>query len=44
MKYSKPEITPLASALDAVQSNTMKHAVPLDSNQQSATGAYEADE
>jgi hypothetical protein len=44
MKYTKPEITRLASAIDAVQSATMKHAVPVDSNQQSAAGAYEADE
>jgi hypothetical protein len=44
MNYTKPEITPLASAIDAVQSNTLKRAVPIDSNQESATGAYESDE
>jgi hypothetical protein len=44
MKYEKPEITLLAPAINAVQSNTLKRAVPIDSNQQSATGAYESDE
>jgi len=44
MEYTKPELTPLASAIEAVQSATMKHAVPIDSNQQSAAGAYDADE
>ncbi len=44
MKYEKPQITLLAPAIDAVQSNNLKRAVPIDSNQQSATGAYESDE
>ncbi len=44
MEYAKPEVTLVVSAIDAVQSTTMKHAVPVDSNQQSATGAYDADE
>jgi hypothetical protein len=44
MEYTKPEITSVASAMDAVQSNTLKIAVPVDSNKQSPSGAYESDE
>jgi hypothetical protein len=44
MEYTKPEIKSVASAIDEVQSNTLKRAVPIDSNQQSAAGAYESDE
>ncbi len=44
MEYAKPQVTVLGSAIDAVQSCTMKRAVPLDSNQQSAPSAYESDE
>jgi hypothetical protein len=44
MEYAKPEITMLASAIDAVQGNTLKNAVPIDSSEQSPAGAYESDE
>ena len=44
MEYTKPKLTPLTPAIDAVQGTTMKHAVPVDSNQQSAAGAYESEE
>ncbi|MGD0469213.1 MAG: hypothetical protein ABSA54_12625 [Terriglobales bacterium] len=46
MKYVKPDVVPLASAIDAVQSSTeKKHHVTLDSESILATtNAYEADE
>ena len=44
MEYTKPEITSVASAIETIQSNTLKRAVPIDSKQQSPSGAYESDE
>ena len=49
MKYAKPEVTGLGSALKAVQSDTLKprHVVfdndPIDTTK-GTTSAYEADE
>lgn len=46
MRYVKPIVTPLATAIEAVQSSTRKqHQVVLDSMSILATtSAYEADE
>jgi hypothetical protein len=46
MKYVKPEVAPLASAIEAVQSSlSKKHQVTRDSMSVLATSsAYEADE
>ena len=46
MKYVKPELTPIASAITAVQSSNLKqrHVVPDSKNILATTSAYEADE
>jgi hypothetical protein len=46
MKYLKPELIPMASAITEVQSSTLKHRhIVLDSmNVLATTAAYEADE
>jgi hypothetical protein len=46
MKYVKPELVPIASALTGVQSSTTKHrhVVPDSMNVLATTSAYEADE
>jgi hypothetical protein len=46
MKYVKPEIAPIASAITAVQSSTIKqkHVVPDSMRELATTSAYEADE
>jgi len=46
MKYVKPEVAPLASAIEAVQSSTSKrhHVTPDNMSVLATTSAYEADE
>jgi hypothetical protein len=46
MKYVKPELIPIASAITGVQSSTIKHrhVVPDSMNVLATTAAYEADE
>jgi hypothetical protein len=46
MKYVKPEVAPLASAIEAVQSSTNKknHVTPDSMLISATTSAYEADE
>lgn len=46
MKYVKPDVAPLAPAIEAVQTSTGKHhQVALDGNGiWATTNAYEADE
>jgi hypothetical protein len=46
MKYVKPEVAPLASAIEAVQSSTSKknHVTPDSMLISATTSAYEADE
>ena len=45
MKYEKPEILPLESAFEAIQSNSIpKFKSSLDNNGKPSVAAYEADE
>lgn len=46
MKYVKPELVPIASAIAGVQSSTIKHHLfmPDNDNLLATTSAYEADE
>jgi hypothetical protein len=46
MKYVKPELVPMASAITGVQSSTVKnsHFMPDNKNLLATTSAYEADE
>ena len=46
MKYVKPELVPIASAITGVQSSTIKHrhVVPDSMNVLATTAAYESDE
>lgn len=44
MKYEKPEITSIASAIEAVQNSITKCALPIDSAQEVTVSAYESDE
>jgi hypothetical protein len=45
MKYVKPDLAPLASAIEAVQTSTGKNNhVILDGSMLATTNAYEADE
>ncbi len=46
MKYVKPELTPIASAITAVQGSNLKqrHVVPDSKNILATAPAYEADE
>ena len=45
MKYVKPDVIPLAPALEAVQTSTgKKHQVTFDMSILATTAAYEADE
>jgi hypothetical protein len=47
MKYSKPEVVPVGSAVDVIQSNLAKGLNPIDSQGQgdyTTAAAYEADE
>ena len=44
MRYSKPEIVFLSSALAAVQSGSKTMVAPPDGQPKPTSGAYEADE
>ena len=45
MKYEKPEVVRLESAVAAIQSGSVpKQQLPTDSNHQPSIAAYEADE
>jgi hypothetical protein len=44
MKYEKPEITVVGSAIEAVQDSLIKEAPPLDSPTASPVAAYQSDE
>jgi hypothetical protein len=44
MKYEKPEIAVVGSAVEAVQSSMIKQSPPLDSRLQTTVAAYQSDE
>jgi hypothetical protein len=44
MKYEKPEIALVASAIDAVQSSMIKQLPPHDNSLQTTVAAYQSDE
>jgi hypothetical protein len=44
MKYEKPEITLVASAIDAVQSSMIKQLPPRDNGLETTVAAYQSDE
>jgi hypothetical protein len=47
MKYAKPEVAVLASALDAIRSGSPLKPTPhvtIDADKQETDGAYEADD
>jgi hypothetical protein len=44
VKYEKPEIAVVGSAIEAVQNSMIKQAPPLDSPTASNVAAYESDE
>ncbi len=44
MRYEKPEIALVGSAIDAVQNSMIKEAPPLDNPTSSTVAAYQSDE
>ena len=44
MKYEKPEIVLVASAIDAVQSSMIKQLPPRDNGLETTVAAYQSDE
>ena len=44
MKYEKPEIALVASAIDAVQSSMIKQLPPNDNSLETTVAAYQSDE
>jgi hypothetical protein len=44
MKYEKPQIAVVGSAVDAVQSSMIKEQPPVDSRHETTVAAYKADE
>jgi hypothetical protein len=44
MKYEKPEIALVASAVDAVQSSMIKQSPPDDNGLETTVAAYHSDE
>jgi hypothetical protein len=44
MKYEKPEIAVVGSAIEAVQNSNIKAFLPTDSPQGTTVGAYHSDE
>jgi hypothetical protein len=44
MKYEKPEIAVIGSAVDAVQNSMVKQWPPIDSHKETTTAAYQSDE
>jgi hypothetical protein len=44
MKYEKPEIAVVGSAIEAVQNSIIKEAPPLDNPTSSNVAAYQSDE
>jgi hypothetical protein len=44
MKYEKPAIVEVASAIEAVQGNTSKMALAVDLGQLTTVSAYQSDE
>jgi hypothetical protein len=44
MKYEKPEIALVTSAIDAVQSSMIKQLPPHDNSLQTTVAAYQSDE
>jgi hypothetical protein len=44
VKYEKPEIAPVASAIDAVQSSMIKQLPPHDNSLETTVAAYQSDE
>ena len=44
MKYEKPEITLVASAINAVQSSMIKQLPPHDNGLETTVAAYQSDE
>jgi hypothetical protein len=44
MKYEKPEVALVASAIDAVQNTMIKQSPPRDNSLQTNVAAYQSDE
>lgn len=44
MKYEKPQIALIASAVDAVQSSMIKQLPPRDNSLETTVAAYQSDE
>jgi hypothetical protein len=44
MKYEKPEIVVIGSAVDAVQNSMIKQSPPTDNRLETTVAAYQSDE